>query len=448
MALKLSDNKRNSLLALVLIGALIVDTLLSNISDILSSQLDTTGGVVLFVILAALIFGSAYYLLIYLKNISSEPRSRKPVLNTIYKLMVRSMFVLTAIVAVISLQMIISSEYSIPLTVAATLFSYILAGAVMALLGYYLFRWFILNKKSIMVALFAVAAFMTAAASACLGISQGGLFLATGPLVIHRHASINYPNINPELTGAFGNLLSVAYIETMLSYALTWAAASILLYHYSKRIGMKKYLTLVIVPMGAFIIGITPILFSLPTTGTYFDPKLLVFRLVSISSLIAVGILFGLAFRVVVKSIHPHVKGPLIDYLRISSYGLAFLFVVLAANIARDAYPPFGITSYSFTAIASYFFMMGIYSSAVVISTDSEVRRKISKSTIEQSKLLDNIGSAHMEQELERMVLPMAKKYSEDLAEESGFESSITYFDPKEYVKEVIDEIKAQKKTP
>ena len=97
------------------------------------------------------------------------------------------------------------------------------------------------------------------------------------------------------------------------------------------------------------------------------------------------------SFRVVVKSIHTHVRGPLIDYLRISSYGLAFLFVILAANIAHGAYPPFGITSYAFTAIASYFYMMGIYSSAVVISTDSEVRRKIRKSTIEQSKLLDNI---------------------------------------------------------
>ena len=107
------------------------------------------------------------------------------------------------------------------------------------------------------------------------------------------------------------------------------------------------------------------------------------FRIISISSLIAVGILFGLAFRVMVKSIHTQVKGPIIDYLRMSSYGLAFLFVVLAANIAHGAYPPFGISSYSFTAIASYFFMMGIYSSAIVISADSELRRNIRRSTIE-----------------------------------------------------------------
>jgi hypothetical protein len=49
MTLALKGNKRNSVLVLVLIGALIVDTMLSNISDILSSQLNTVGGVSLFV---------------------------------------------------------------------------------------------------------------------------------------------------------------------------------------------------------------------------------------------------------------------------------------------------------------------------------------------------------------------------------------------------------------
>jgi hypothetical protein len=442
LTLALNGSRRNSVLALVLIGALMVDTMLSNISDILSSQLDTVAGVLLFVVLAALIFGSAYYLLMYLKRASSELRSKKSTLNTIYKLMVSSQYILLAIAVLICVQVIFLSEYLIPLIVAATLFSYVLAGVIMSFLGYYFFRWFMLNKKNIMIVLFALAAFMTAAASVSLGVAQGGLFEVSGPLVILPHMSINYPNINPELTGMLGNLMSSAYIETMLSYALTWGAASILLYYYSKRIGIKKYLVLVIVPMGAFLLGITPILFSLSTTSTYFDPKLLVFRIISISSLIAVGVLFGLAFRVVIKSIHPYVKGPIIDYLRIASYGLAFLFIVLAANMARGSYPPFGIFSYSFTAIASYFFMMGIYSSAIAISSDSELRRNIRKSTIEQSKLLDNIGSAYMEQELQKRVLTLTKRSQDIMAEETGIESSLSDEDMKEYLERVITEVK------
>jgi hypothetical protein len=419
--------------------------MLSNISDVLSSQLNTIYGTILFVLLVAVIFSSAYYLLIYLKSISSELRIRKPIINTIYGIIYKTQFILMAIVGIISIQIFFLSQYFIPLLVAATIFGYVIAGMIMTLLGYYLFSWFMSTKKNIMIVLFAISAFMTAAASISLGISQGGLFLEHEPLTVVPNVNISYPSINPELTGMLGNLLSIAYIETMLSYVLTWCAASILLFHYSKNIGIKKYLSLVILPMGLFIIGIMPILFSLPTTSSYFDQKLLIFRIISISSLIAVGIMFGFAFRVLVKSINTQIKGHIIDYLKISSYGLAFLFIVLAANMAPGSYPPFGVSSYAFTALASYFFMTGIYSSAIVISTNSELRRKIRDSTIEQSKLLDNIGSAYMERELERRILPLASKYSEDMEKKTGLDMSFSYSEAKEYIKQTIDEIKQQK---
>ena len=122
LTLALKSNKRYSVLALVLIGALMVDTMLSNISDILSSQLDTVGGVLLFGVLVALIFGSARYLLIYLKSVSSEPRSKKPVLNTAYKLMVISLYILIASAVIISVQVIFLSEYFISLIVVGNTF--------------------------------------------------------------------------------------------------------------------------------------------------------------------------------------------------------------------------------------------------------------------------------------------------------------------------------------
>jgi hypothetical protein len=90
--------------------------------------------------------------------------------------------------------------------------------------------------------------------------------------------------------------------------------------------------------------------------------------------------------------------------------------------------------------------MTGIYSSAIVISRDSELRRNVRKSTIEQFKLLDNIGSAYMEQELEKRVLSVVKNYSEHLAEQGGFEPSISNLDAQQYIKQAIDEVKKQKK--
>ena len=98
MNMTFNNRKLNSLLSFVLIVALIIDTMISNISDILSSQLNTINGTVLFVLLVAVIFGSAYDLVNYLKNISSELRIRKPILNTIYNIMYKTQFILMTII--------------------------------------------------------------------------------------------------------------------------------------------------------------------------------------------------------------------------------------------------------------------------------------------------------------------------------------------------------------
>src|SRR3982750_1821326 len=111
MKIKFNYRNLNSLLSFVLIVALIIDTMISNISDILSSQLNTYYGTILFVLLVAIIFGSAYYLLIYLKNTSAELRLRKPIINTIYNIMYKTQFILMTIVAIISIQVFFLSQY-------------------------------------------------------------------------------------------------------------------------------------------------------------------------------------------------------------------------------------------------------------------------------------------------------------------------------------------------
>jgi hypothetical protein len=53
--------------------------------------------------------------------------------------------------------------------------------------------------------------------------------------------------------------------------------------------------------------------------------------------------------------------------------------------------------------------LVGIYSSSISVSEDVKVRQSIRKFTARESKLLDSIGSSHMEQELERRVVKIAK---------------------------------------
>ena len=62
---------------------------------------------------------------------------------------------------------------------------------------------------------------------------------------------------------------------------------------------------------------------------------------------------------------------------------------------------------------------------------------------MEQSKLLDRIGTAKMEMELQKKVLAVAKKTTVDIAEKIGVEASMNEDDMKTYVQLVIKELKS-----
>lgn len=84
----------------------------------------------------------------------------------------------------------------------------------------------------------------------------------------------------------------------------------------------------------------------------------------------------------------------------------------------------------------------GIYSSAISIASDSRLRRSIRESAIEQSELLDSIGTAQMEQHIQDKVLKVAKEQEAALREQAGIEPSFTDEVMKEYLEQVIEEVK------
>jgi hypothetical protein len=62
---------------------------------------------------------------------------------------------------------------------------------------------------------------------------------------------------------------------------------------------------------------------------------------------------------------------------------------------------------------------------------------------MEQSKLLDRIGTAEMETELQKKVLAVAKKTTVDIAGKIGVETSMNEDDMKTYVQLVIKELQS-----
>jgi len=69
--------------------------------------------------------------------------------------------------------------------------------------------------------------------------------------------------------------------------------------------------------------------------------------------------------------------------------------------------------------LASYLMLIGIYYSGVSISHDSNLRQSIRNLAIGESKLLDSIGMAQMEQEIQRRVVVLVRQNQHRMAEES-----------------------------
>jgi hypothetical protein len=156
------------------------------------------------------------------------------------------------------------------------------------------------------------------------------------------------------------------------------------------------------------------------------------------------GILFGIAFWTVAKNIgHGSVVR---DYIVISAYGFILLFISeQAITLTLVSYPPFGLITISFVGLSSYLILVGIYASAISIGEDMKLRQSIRKYTLTESKLLDSIGTAQLEQEIQRRVITMTREHQHIIEEEIGIQSSINEDDIKQYVVEVLKTIKRNK---
>jgi len=163
-------------------------------------------------------------------------------------------------------------------------------------------------------------------------------------------------------------------------------------------------------------------------------------------SKIAGGIFFGIAFWLISKNLdHGNVVK---DYMNISAYGFIFLFISNQAIVlVIGPYPPFGLITIAYTGLSSYLILVGIYSSVLSVSQDTRLRQSIRKLAKSESKLLDNISTAQIEQDIQSRVIKMTKENQDIMLSETGVQTSLTDEDVKQYLHEVLTEINKTKKT-
>ena len=107
-------------------------------------------------------------------------------------------------------------------------------------------------------------------------------------------------------------------------------------------------------------------------------------------------------------------------------------------------YPPFGLVTVMALVVAGYLTLLGIYNSAVLVSTSNTLRASIQRRAME-SKLLGLIGQAEMEREIKRTVNQITQR-NPSFEEQANLSLDFDEKALKKYLDFVTREISRKKK--
>jgi hypothetical protein len=446
-----NSNKRILVLTIaVAVAVIIVDTSIVKVSDLIAWRfVHDWKNIILFIAMSSVYAVSYYVVLKFIKGRGEKElgyaRGKMRISAATFRKIVSIIqYVITAILVFVVLQIVFYSQYSSAAITAVMTISYATAIVMMGLLAYLFFIWFNQNRKSgngLTVFLY--------------GISSAALLLNTiiGLALLYTLSRYKPAIVGPRATSysvvissPIDSTLNTLYLATsILGFILMWSATAILLRSHSERIGKAKYWFVVSIPLVYFISQFLTLFSSQLTSVIALSPVL--FTLLFVFSKPVGGILFGAAFYSVGRSgTTSSPRGNFLrDYMTLAAYGVVLFFVSSQSTVAQIPYPPFGVIAASFVGLSAYMMFLGLYSSAISVSQDIKLRQSIRRSAIQEVKFLKSIGTAQMEQELQKRVLTIAKKNSDNMTEETGVQPSLSEDDMKEYLEEVLKEIKVRK---
>ena len=407
-------------------------------------------------------------------------RMKSPHFNKLITIVTIVQYVLTASIVFIILQILVNSYYYTSMLTWNSSISYAIASIIMVILALKFFSWYRSNRNFI-VLLYSVS-FIITSISIVSSLVFFTVILLDMPAKIKSPSSSELTSEQEEVGHAeqeevghaeqeevghgpeqeevghgpdirkfdqstiLGKVQTVFVISHIASFLLLWGSTAMLLHTYSKKLGKVKFWTIITIPIASFLsifVIVTPFVMSISYSSHDMDT---IFKIIVVDALgytlpaLVSGILFGLPFWIIARSLN--YNSALKDYMIIAGSGFALFEVAITGSVMLASYPPLGLASVSFVGLSSYLILMGIYSSAISMSGDVKLRQAIRKSAVDESKLLVGIGSAQMEQKIEKKVIEMAKGQAASMTDQTGVQLSLTEHDMKQYLSSVLKEIK------
>jgi hypothetical protein len=352
--------------------------------------------------------------------------------NRLYKATPIFLYALLVIFGAIIVEMVLFSQYSTYLLILIVLIS----GVAILFFGFRAYKflsWFksSVNKRhNIMILAFAVSSMLF-----CISMTVTTA-LDTKELVVSRPPSID-PHFHSSNSMASRHLSRIELVihlygflvpqVTAIAIAETVAVAYFLRY-FKDQIGTATFWTVIILPPALFLTGIfVPQLLTTGSQFVYMEPRFLIFRVLGTAGWVAADFVIAFAYLLVAKTLGRQVtssRNMIINYLIIAA--LSTILVSPATNnwITNSSYPPFGAIQRAFVVLASFLFSIGIYSVALSVAQDAELRH-LAKKYAKEYALLDTLSNAQETAEIIRKVVKLIHKHADAMEKETTVESSM-----------------------
>jgi MFS family permease len=371
-------------------------------------------------------------------SFKSDRFSRRLHTKLIYAISLGALCSLGVLIGVLIFQLFYFQYYTTLITIYITTISYGISAAFIVWLSFLFFFWYRSSHNKIILLYFL----------SMLIISSNLIITAISTSVkVTYRPELRGPYVGGggDISGSRGVLLdNLLRITSFMSFISIWLTTAILMNSYrEKKIHTVAYWILLSMPLIYFVVTYFYQFILARTLISYveIDPvtvSIILSAFLSLSKPIG-GLLFGIAFWNISKvvSYEKNIR----TFMIISGWGF---FLVFAANQASvqmlTPYPPFGLATLTVLNIAGYLMLLGIYNSAALVSANNNLRKTIRKHALE-SRLLDLIGHAEMEREIQKTVSNIIRSQdSIDIVKETEFE--LDENELKRYLDIVIKEVK------
>lgn len=426
-------NKKTYLMSFIAWAIIITDVIFGTFLDALGKPLNSSFGVILFITMSiAVFFAGLYALRDYMAALRKDLEAPS-FFNRLYKATPIFLYALLVVFGAIIVEMVLFSHYSSYLLILIVLISAV-AILFFGFRTYKFLSWFkssVKKRDNIMILAFAVSSMLL-----CISVTVSTA-LDTKELVVSRPPSID-PDFHSSNSMASRHLSKIELVihlygflypqVTAIAIAETVAVAYFLRY-FKDQIGRAIFWTLIILPPVLFLTGIFgPQLLTTGSQFVYTEPRFLIFRVLGTAGWVGADLVIAYAYILVAKTLGRQIasaRNKIINYLIIAAVSTILVSPTTNNWITNNSYPPFGAIQRAFLVLASFLFSIGIYSVALSVAQDAELRN-LARKYAKEYALLDTLGSAQTNAEIIRTLVKLIHKHADAMEKETAVESSMS----------------------